>query len=320
MKSNRKRCAFTLVELLVVIAIIGVLIALLLPAVQAAREAARRMQCTNNLKQIGLAALNFENTFQTLPPPQVLGPGDGLVTSSSYYSHLGSMFVLLLPYLEEGSRYESYDLSHPPSYRGTEADNLSVAETALPTYTCPSMQLPRTMPNPCGESLGPGSYLISTRVRYQPQVAMDGAFAAPPGKGRRYDLGLEKVRDGSSNTVLVGETNFGLENYKWTAHTASGCKGNGGICWGDYAWAEGYWHHAFGHTGWTPSQPSKYNFNDTSAPWDSRQRTTFRSDHPGGVNFVFIDGSVHRIGDEVEQQALFALITRAGEEVTDGLQ
>ncbi|TWT37596.1 hypothetical protein KOR34_25500 [Posidoniimonas corsicana] len=305
---------FTLVELLVVIAIIGVLIALLLPAVQSAREAARRIQCTNNLKQIGLATLNFENTHQTLPPPQVLGPGDGLVASSSFYSHLGSMFVLLLPYLEEGSLFEQYDLSHPPTYRGADADNLSIAETALPAYTCPTMHLPRTMPDPCGESLGPGSYLISSRVRYQPQFALDGAFNAPPREGKRYDLGLEKVLDGSSKTALIGETSFGLENYRWSNHSASGCQSRDGVCWGDYAWAEGYWHHAFGHTGWTPSQPSKYHFNNTTAAWDSRQRTTFRSDHPGGVNFLYIDGSVHLISSDVSQESLFALITRAGEE------
>lgn len=315
MLAMRQRTAFTLVELLVVIAIVGILIALLLPAVQAARESARRAACGNKLKQIGLAVHEFANTHNTLPPPQVLAEGGGLVAGESYYSGLGSMFVLLLPYLEEGARFDRYDLTRPPDYQGPEARNLSLARTALPPYNCPSMGLPRAVPDPCGERLGPGSYLISTRVHYQPQFALNGAFATPPDKGKRYDLPFAKIIDGTSHTVLVGETNYGLKNYLWSEHAANGCKSNGGVCWGDFKWAEGYWHFAFGHTGWTPNQPSRYNFNQPSAPWDSRLRTTFRSDHPGGVMFVLVDGSVQLLRTEIEQGALFALVTRAGQEV-----
>ncbi len=315
MSSSQTRWGFTLVELLVVIAIIGILVGLLLPAIQSAREAARRVSCQNKLKQIGLAANNFATQQKTLPPPQVLGKGGGLVAGDSYYSGLGSMFVLLLPYLEEGNRFDAYDITRPPSYRDGAVDNRSITEAPLPSYLCPSMNLPRTVPDPCGESLGPGSYLISSRVQYTPQAELDGAFRTPPSIGKRYDLKISQITDGASHTLLVGETSYGLENYRWKEHSAAGCQQQEGTCWGDFTWAEGYWHFAFGHTGWTRFQASKYHFNNTSTPFDSRQRTTFRSDHPGGVQFVLVDGSVQMLATDIDQETLFALITRQGEEV-----
>jgi prepilin-type N-terminal cleavage/methylation domain-containing protein/prepilin-type processing-associated H-X9-DG protein len=316
MKSQRSPCGFTIVELLVVIAVIGALVSLLLPAMQSAREAARRVQCRNHLKQIGLAVLNFESAQRTLPPPHVLSEGGGLVAGPTFYSDLGSMFVLLLPYLEDAARYDAYVLTKPP----TDAENLRIAGVALPGYVCPSMSLPRTVPDACGERLGPGSYLISSRVRYQPQYALDGAFAVPPAAGQRYELGIKRFTDGTTHTLLVGETNYGWASYKWSEHSIAGCQSNGGACWGDFTWAHGYWHFAFGHTGFVPGQPSNYNFNNPSANWDSRFRTTFRSDHPGGVQVVFVDGSVHFLRTEIDRDTHFALVTRAGGEVSPSVE
>src|SRR5512134_77721 len=135
-RDGRRRCGFTLVELLVVIAIIGVLVALLLPAVQAAREASRRTQCTNNLKQLGLAALNYESTYKHLPP------GD-------YKRVYGTWLVVLLPFVEQQPQFdryvglgatERYQQANDASFRYGGAPNLAagVTKTQIAVYTCPS--------------------------------------------------------------------------------------------------------------------------------------------------------------------------------------
>ena len=316
-QGSRPKRGFTLVELLVAIAIIGALVALLLPAVQAAREAARRTSCRNNLKQIGLATLNFETAQRTLPPPQVLGSGGGLAAGDTFYGHLGSTFVLLLPYLEQGGLYAQYDITKDPSAQdlANGVDNRKFTETSQPMYLCPGMHLPRSVPDACGEKLGPGSYMISTRVMYKPEAFLNGAFTAPPTTaGKRYELGIEAITDGTTHTLLVGETNYAWESYHWDTHYESSCNGASGSCYGDFTWAQGYWHHAYGHLGLMTGQPSNYNFNDSDRAWDTRYRTTFRSDHPGGVQFVLLDGSVHFIRTEIDRDAMTALVTRAGEE------
>lgn len=309
---NRRHHGFTLIELLVVIAIIGILVALLLPAVQAARESARRTSCVNNLKQIGLASLNFESTRKTLPPPKVLSRGAGLIAGNDdTYSRFGSTFVILLPYLEQGNLYAKYDLKQSTN----SAHNLPITGIASPNYTCPSMALPREVPlTDCGEVLGPGSYLVSSRVEWGVYGNLNGAFASPPTVGKPYQLGLEQVTDGSSHTLLVGETNYGFASYVWDA----GCGSDGSPKWGEAKWAESYWFYAWGHTGRWNMNPDRnvanFTFNNTSIPWDSAFSATYRSDHPGGVQFVQLDGSVQFLRSEIERLTLAALITRAGEE------
>src|SRR4029077_12077749 len=128
-----RRLAFTLVELLVVIAIIGVLVALLLPAVQMAREAARRSQCTNNLRQVGLAIHNYESTFARLP---TAGQGTDFSTSpASTTFDQQSMFTVFLPYLEQGSTFQRFDLS--VAYNAT-TQNISAAMQGIPSFVCPT--------------------------------------------------------------------------------------------------------------------------------------------------------------------------------------
>lgn len=293
--SSRIRRGFTLVELLVVIAIIGTLVALLLPAIQSAREAARRMACQNNLKQIGLAAQNYTGAMGHLPPPKA---GD------TPFDQRGSTFVLLLPYLEESARYAQYDMA----LNSTDPKNLPITGSALPVYTCPSMVMMREAPmKACGEVLGPGSYVISTRTIYDLHAELDGAFANPPVDGK-YELSIQHITDGTTSTIFVGETNYSNSAWKWSAGDCSGM-GNT-IKWGEHAWAEGYWALSWGNM--ASDIPEIFN-NSTIYGRDARR--SYRSDHTGGVQFVFLDGSVRMIGDGVDPTIRHALVTRAGEEV-----
>jgi prepilin-type N-terminal cleavage/methylation domain-containing protein/prepilin-type processing-associated H-X9-DG protein len=287
-----RRGAFTLIELLVVIAIIGVLIALLLPAVQSAREAARRMSCQNHLKQIGLAVQNYQSAQKHLPPPKA---------GNDQFNELGSTFVLLLPYLEQNQRFSSYDLTKPVR----DPHNTPITGSPVDVYLCPSMALPRDVPEKaCGEVLAPGSYVISTRTRQDNYNDLDGAFANVPEQGP-YTLDVKDVYDGLSNTIVVGEINYGHATFTWSDCGAL----DGQTKWGDHTWAAGYWFYAWGHM--SGRFPTYYNNSTQYSPLGAR---AFRSDHPGGVQYVFLDGSVHFLADGVENDIRVALVTRAGEE------
>lgn len=277
---------FTLVELLVVIAIIGILMGLLLPAVQMAREAARRTSCSNRIRQIGLASLNYESAKQHLPPPKI-GSGD--------FNTLGSTFVLLLPYMEQGNRFDRFDITASISAPG----NRELTSQSLDIYTCPSMQLHDDSPD-----FGEGSYLISYASRYRPAVvgaSADGAFAeAPETPGERYRLRLSAFRDGTSNTFFYGETD---NSVLWT-----GSNENAGQ-WGRYRWAQGYWFNSQSHVEGT------FNLQGPMEETQFREYRTFRSDHPSSVLFCMVDGSVRTIADDIRPEILRAAVTRNGKEV-----
>ncbi|MBN1854348.1 MAG: DUF1559 domain-containing protein [Pirellulales bacterium] len=289
------RFGFTLIELLVVIAIIGILIALLLPAVQAARESARRTSCQNNLKQIGLAVQLFHDTQGHLPPPKL---------GHTNFDTRGSTFVILLPYLEEGNLYQDYDIEK----RIYDEPNIRATSKTIHTYLCPSMVLPRGVPETeCGEQLAPGSYIISTRTEWRNYSDLDGAFTNPPVEGDAYTLTYQHITDGTSKTLLVGEINYGHRDFVWTECGEL----NGQPRWGDYTWANGYWYLSWGHM--SDDFPEAYN--NTSNYWDPYSYRVFRSDHPGGVQYVMVDGSVHFLADNVSRKIRRALVTRAGKEV-----
>ena len=140
-RTRERLGAFTLVELLVVMAIIGGLVGLLLPAVQSARESARRLQCSNHLKQIGLGLHNYESTYKKFPV-------------GSIESNFISSFTAILPHLEQGNRYALYNFSR----YYTDPDNAALSAHTIATYLCPSMVLPRNVPDPRGDEVGgPGS-------------------------------------------------------------------------------------------------------------------------------------------------------------------
>jgi prepilin-type N-terminal cleavage/methylation domain-containing protein len=309
LKTNvHSRCGFTLVELLVVIAIIGILVAMLLPAIQAARECSRRASCSNKLRQIGIAVQNYHDAMHHLPPPNAVMPSME-ATDNPFYQVTISTLGLLLPYLEDSARYAQFDLKKPVD----DPQNLQIASAPLDIYVCPSMRLPRDVPDTtCGERLGPGSYLISTRTQYGKWV-LDGAFMAPTGTklpGGKfavdpYTLSMKSIVDGLSKTLLVGEINYGHQTFVW-----DDCPNIGQSRWGDFFWAHGYRTEGWGHM--SVNYPSLFNNSMNYAPPDSRR--AFRSDHPGGVQFVLIDASVHFISDDSDPLVRNALVTRAGGE------
>lgn len=303
---RRARFAFTLVELLVVIAIIGILVGLLLPAVQAAREAARRMQCSNNLKQMALATHNFEGTFKSLPyATRDRMPGESSDTWSTGH-------IQVLPFLEGDAIARRWDPAQP-RHGTVDADgdgwtNAMLQQLQIPTFTCPSMTPPSA---PLGtENRAPCSYLWSAGTHDvqlfhypgsngMPEPRYDGAIVpiktAVPASGvlgpnHRKSSRLQDLLDGTSNTWLIGETDFKPRGVPSTMY--------GGV------WAYGF----IGYTWGTTFHPfNKHN-------WTTTVYGAFRSEHPGGANFALGDGSVRFIAESIDPTLYRALSTASGGE------
>ena len=282
---NRRswRSGFTLVELLVVIAIIGVLVALLLPAVQSAREAARRMQCANNLKQISLAVHAYHDTHKLLPPAS---------TNAALSGSTG--FAAILPHLEQANLFAQYDFTKGNS----DPENLQVVSQRIKTFLCPSCFFARKVPiSGCdANDRAPGTYAFSTSTG-DPYGVSDGAIVnanTPPTR-------LASITDGTSNTFLAGEAHWGFRDYTFTA----------GPCSGQVRGGFSYWSSPYPlATVFTTHGP----FNAQSMNGDSLRLATFRSSHPSGVSMANADGSVRFVMESIDHAVLDAAASREGGE------
>jgi prepilin-type N-terminal cleavage/methylation domain-containing protein/prepilin-type processing-associated H-X9-DG protein len=287
------RRAMTLIELLVVIAIISSLIALLLPAVQMAREAARRSSCTNNLKQIGLAVLNFEQAKKHLPPGGIWE--DGLRSGGSIYVHL-------LPMLEQPALYETFDLS-ATSVDDTKlaGSNKRVDSTWLEVLICPSddreMRYDDRVAHNYAASRGPTEVWTNTNCicdyewtdLVRAPIDDPKIFAGPFTRVGTPER-LQAITDGLTKTVFFGEVRPQCSEHSRNGWVASN-NGNG-YC--------------------TTLIPINYDTCDDNAPDPCRRSCNwntevgFKSAHPSGAYFLFGDGSVHFITEDINH-ALYQL-------------
>lgn len=325
---RRSSGAFTLVELLVVIAIIGILIALLLPAVQAAREAARRSQCSNNLKQMGLASHNYHDTFRCFPPGTIC-EGE----SESSQKTLINWAIALLPYMEQQSLYDLYDQLAYNQDPGRNNGNKIVRESVVSLYVCPSepggpeLIVPGTGPggDPARGGAGleyrTGSYkcvagAVRGNVPLRNQGWWDMYFTSwpVPERERRgvmhmvgiLDWNCEKmssVKDGTSNTLMIGEKS-----------TSTGRK------WGSF-WAYPYIYYTMGHSIEHPLSISNdmdecFDLADAAGVWAAPCARGWGSFHPGVVQFAVADGSVCAISNNVDLTVLCDVSTIHGAEPT----
>ena len=305
----RIRCrplhGFTLIELLVVIAIIGMLVALLLPAVQAARESARRTQCVNNLKQIGVACLNYHDSFKVLPSGYIASvPYSDVVPTTPGWGWAS----LILPMMEENGIHGLIDFRLP-----IEHPNNAVVKTIISGYLCPSDQvepLDFLLADTSGNAIvraAPSSYAAS--------VGSDASEAdAETGNGvfyRNSATRLAKISDGTSHTTMVGDRGWGQVNGIWAGAPNLAITRPGTF---------NLWQSA---TATAPVLTLVHNnwiniITDSDGGLDD-----FSSFHTDGANVLFADGSVHFIQsitvDGEQRRVFWALGTRAGDEVITGL-
>ncbi len=298
--SRIPRTAFTLLELLVVVAIIGLLMALLLPAVQKVREAANRLKCANHLKQIGLALHAYHDAQQSLPPGYVA------LTNSPTSSPGWGWAAYLLPYLEQDNLYRQIDFTQP-------VEKSSAIRTMIPVYLCPADQpadgafpITNEVLDPIA-SAAPSSYAAS--------VGSDASEVDDPsGNGvfyRNSKTRFADITDGLSNTTVAGDRAWSQVKGIW-AGVLDGAVTRAG--------ERNAWPNATG-----PAQALVLAHNNwINVTTDSDGGLDdFSSNHPGGANLLFADGSVHFLrsitGDGPEHQAFWALGTRAGGETIEGL-
>jgi prepilin-type N-terminal cleavage/methylation domain-containing protein/prepilin-type processing-associated H-X9-DG protein len=311
------RSAFTLIELLVVIAIIAVLLGLLVPAVQKVREAASRVQCQNNLKQMALAALNYHDARKHFPTGLHMGVNMG----GGRYAEGTSWMVELLPYIEQDNLQKKWDSN---DFRNNVAGGTaSITAQIIQIDRCPSDQLNLQQyftASPFPENrgyYGLGTYCGNAGLRSYPtqQLTRDGIFSLDS------KVRLPDITDGSSNTFLFGERSHRDPEYDRIAVVRPAF----------YPLADiGAWGAVVAPTPGAPlvchtlssAVPINYRVPPSTSVGDFAtiydRLCAYGSGHPGGANFAFADGSVRFVSDSSPLATLQALSTRAGGEVVAG--
>ena len=287
------RRAFTLIELLVVIAIIAVLIALLLPAVQQAREAAKRTQCRNNMHQLGLALHNYHDTHGCFPPGRIGGPAS---SNSQELSH--AMFTHLLPFLDETAVYNAYNFSLPGSETRAAHDDggKGIANTTAGTRYLAQLQCPSDL-RPFRTSASGQWYMWNLSVNYVPcwgslptgcprnpsSTDANGMFA------NNSRVRIRDMRDGTSQTIAIGER----RKFKNSHGTCAGFPGCRYYC--------------------TCASSASIPIN----PPNSTASGQFSSKHEGGAFFLLADGAVRFLSENVDMRTFQSLSTIKGNEIID---
>jgi len=332
MRHDRRRTGFTLIELLVVIAIIAVLIALLLPAVQAAREAARRSQCVNNLKQLGIAHHNYHDSAGSLPW------GYGYTGWNDWSTH-----PLILPYMELGTLYNALNFTTGGANPENNATgNTTVMFVTIATFQCPSDNDRLTSASGHLNYVGNGG---SSPYGMVNQSSFNGPLSFTPQQSFKKPFSFSSIIDGLSNTALFSERVKGIGTgnsntrdalrppsniFTMTAPTSTddpaganaGCLGvspaSAAMEAGDSSLR---W--------WYVGQPVDSRYNHVMPPntqscawsgggnWTSLGAFTAMSRHSGGVNVLFTDGSVKFIKGSISKNTWWALGTQANNEVVD---
>jgi prepilin-type N-terminal cleavage/methylation domain-containing protein/prepilin-type processing-associated H-X9-DG protein len=310
----KRRSAFTLIELLVVIAIIAVLIGLLVPAVQKVREAAARLSCSNNLKQLGLALHNYNDTMGTLPPAR-----DPWPAPFSAQSHL-------LPFVEQGNLQNLVNFSPPAApgdltYTGT---NAAAATYVVKLFICPS-DGNGTVP---GSTYGASNYVCNVGTGMSSAGVYNGDYVSGDGVFLlTHPLRITDIMDGTSNTAAISEALTGdgqtlsgaaPNNVKREALVLSGgtqttpdvCGGSGSFS-GTYngnIWINGgYWATDYNHY-FTPNPPN-WDCLNTANNYGLKAA---RSNHSNGVNLLLCDGHITFVSNSISLTTWRALATRAG--------
>ena len=320
-RTSSPKKAFTLVELLVVIAIIGILIAMLLPAVQAVREAARRAKCMNNIRQLGLASLNFENAQGTMPPGITT---NGKTGSARINYHTWAAYIL--PYLEQTNVGEIIDISLP----WYDPANQPAITSVIPTLICPSSPTEEfvvDIPQISGLKQAITDYSVTQRIS---QCVYDDEYALPVsnifgavGKANEF-IKIGEITDGLSNTLFFAEDAGRPAHYVKNGKdgpptTTRGFATKGKRSVGNVAVVDGY----VDGSGWanTLNRIPVHGFNaagDYSPgpfPVNVSNNNESFGFHPGMVVGTLCDGSTHVISDDVLMQEYSEFITRAGQEV-----